>query len=434
MSKPLAARRRARGSTAAIACAGLAGAWLAAFTGAGCFDTVSLGAGLGDGGGGAGGATVPTHTTSGGGGEEELPDLSFDCLPGLHSDLDHDGATPAGGDCNDCDPEVGPNAVEMPTEDGAKARDENCNGVVDEALPVCDQGLAVDDASPLGAARAIDLCRAGTSSGWGVVKAAWVLPDGSPPPQSLAFALGHGLLRGFGPNVSVRHGHRLLALSSGTARQPSDPGYLEPRGFVKGYESAPPDGFPKESPACPGVVSGRPHDAVALELQLRVPQNAGAFAFDFDFYTYEFPRFLCSQFNDLFVALLLPAPGGQADANVSFDRFGNTVSVNSAFLEACGCNGGPPCVTSGRQFSCALGVQPLLGTGFGADTTHDENHGATGWLTTISPVEPNTTATLRFAIQDSGDGLSDSTVLLDHFRWLPRAVEPTARTHRVLDD
>ena len=42
----------------------------------------------------------------------------------------------------------------------------------------------------------------------------------------------------FGPNVNVRRGERMLALSSGAARQPTDPGYLPPSGYDKQYEVA----------------------------------------------------------------------------------------------------------------------------------------------------------------------------------------------------
>ena len=52
---------------------------------------------------------------------------------------------------------------------------------------------------------------------------------------------------------------------------------------------------------------------------------------------------MCSQYNDFFVSLLNPIPTGQMDGNISFDKQGNPVSVNNAFVEVCGCDGGPPC-------------------------------------------------------------------------------------------
>jgi len=215
----------------------------------------------------------------------------------------------------------------------------------------------------------------------------------------------------------------MLALSSGAARRPGDPGYASPQGYSKNYGSSHPQGFPKESPACPGVITGSPYDGAALEVTVRVPTNAGGFAFDFDFMTYEFPGYVCSTFNDLFVALLSPIPPGQTDGNVSFDSQGNTVSVNSVFLEVCGCAGGPPCQAGGKIFTCGFGVSELLGTGFGVDT-EGQDHGATSWLTTSAPAVAGSEITIRWGIYDSGDGILDTTTLVDNWRWVVDANVP----------
>ena len=77
----------------------------------------------------------------------------INCTPGgPNDDVDGDGFTPAMGDCDDCDPNVNPNAVEVPTPPGGVAKDENCNGMIDEVLPTCDDTLAVDEMDPLTAA------------------------------------------------------------------------------------------------------------------------------------------------------------------------------------------------------------------------------------------------------------------------------------------
>jgi hypothetical protein len=225
------------------------------------------------------------------------------------------------------------------------------------------------------------------------------------------FHLGHGNLSGFGTNVTVQAGQRLLALSSGTARDPSDPAYEDVGGFDKGYTSGHPQGFPKESPSCPGVTTGSPHDATGLEVKIRVPTNAVGFEYDQKFYTYEWPAYVCSQYNDFFVAMLTPTPVGQTDGNIAFDSLGNPININNDLLEVCGCTSGPPCAAGGQSFTCSLGVTDLAGTGF-------ETHAATGWLTTRVPVQGGSEITIRFAAYDSADGIQDSTVLLDNWRWL----------------
>ncbi|MEJ7733253.1 MAG: choice-of-anchor L domain-containing protein [Polyangiaceae bacterium] len=348
------------------------------------------------------------------------------CDPkGPDDDVDQDGYTPNQGDCHDCDKNVNPNAIEVPTEEGKDVYDEDCDGEEDEVDEVlCDSGLVIDEMDALVALQALELCK--VSSGpadWGLVSAKWTLADGSPPPSfALAnFHLGHGILPKFGANVKVRKGEQMLALSSGTARQPDDPGYQDVGGFPKGFTSPPPQGFPKESAACPGVTTGQPNDAAAIELEMRTPSNAQGFSFDFDFFTYEWPNFVCSGYNDFFVALLMPFPPNQVDGNISFDSAGNPISVNNALLEVCGCAGNPPnaCSAGGKQFNCSLGNTDLIGTGFGFDTAQDEqDHGSTAWLRSKAPVEPASDITIRFAVYDSGDGVLDTTTLIDNFKWI----------------
>jgi hypothetical protein len=191
-------------------------------------------------------------------------------------------------------------------------------------------------------------------------------------------------------------------------------------GFSKGYSGAFAQGFPKESPACPGVTTGAPNDPTGVELVLRAPSNATGFSFDFDFYTYEWPGFVCSTFNDFFLAILEPFPPGQTDGNISFDGDGNPISVNNALLEVCGCEGNPPnaCMAGGKIFTCSLGNIELIGTGFGFDMSFGQDHGATSWLRTTAPVEGGSEVHLRFAVHDSGDGVLDSTTLVDNFEWI----------------
>lgn len=414
--------RAARAARSRVVRAGIAG--IAALLGAGCIEVVSLGSGAGDEGGAGPTLTIDPGLLPRLPGLDAIDWHDIECNPSLDTDLDGDGFTPMQGDCDDCDPDVGPDAVEMPTNGGAPA-DEDCDGAIDEPAPACDSDLAVDAPSPHAAARALDLCvdaRRDTwgHERWGLLDAAWVLPDGAPGFSTRAYALGHGILDRFGPNVPVRHGARLLALSSGTARQPTDVHFESPRGFDKRIACEAPEGFPISPSWCTTPPAGEPRDGVALELTVRAPANAEAIAFDFSFYTYEIPAHACTPRDDLFVALLRPWSSSQPPSNIAFDALGSLVSVNTVHLEACACAGGPPCELGGRMHACALGTAPLLGTGFGGDHVQESTPGATGWLTSTAPVARGGTVTLRFSIHDAADGQSDSTVLLDHVRWLRR--------------
>jgi hypothetical protein len=412
----------------------------AAMAAVSCSANTGSGKVFGNGGGGSESSTVAgtgstgTDSTSsgdlfdGGFGGSGSGGSGTSCNSAPGEDNDKDGFTGLQGDCNDCDPNVNPGAVDTPataTGDGGMtmASDNNCDGKIDPAA-TCDDNLAIDDPDPFNAAKAVDLCQKLTDpKKWGISVAKWTFPDGSPVPAGTPnYDLGHGLLSAFGPNVNVQRGKRMLGLSSGTARAPTDPGYMSVGGFPKGYTAPSPPGFPKESPACPGVITGQPNDAVALELTIIAPTNAHGFSFNFNFFTYEWPVFVCSTYNDFFVALLSPIPMGQSDGNISFDTQGNPVSVNNAFVEVCGCDtGNPPpapgCNAGGKIFPCSLGDNGLMGTGFGSDLA-GQDHASTSWLSTKAPISPHEQITIRWTVYDSGDGVLDTSALVDNWEWI----------------
>ncbi len=349
------------------------------------------------------------------------------------ADSDGDGWTTQDGDCNDCTAQMNPGAYDY----AANGVDEDCNGTPDDEPANCDQGLALDGNNPAEAARAIGLCRfaqagaTGAARTWGVITAAYVFADGSkqsgPPDNWTGNCTGpggqgsppnpmaHGVLPRFGTALNPREGSKLLALSSGVAREGINGD--SPGGAYMCTQSPTPYGFPTPSTAaCPGIPiddSAVANDPVALELRIRAPSNALSMSFDFDFYTYEFPDFICSNYNDFFVALMFAgSPEIPQNKNISFDSKGNPVSVNNGFLEVCDPG---TCASStnncnGKYFACGLGKNELGGSGF-------EARAATGWLQTKAPVIGGEEFTLRFAIWDAGDEVLDSTVLIDNVRW-----------------
>jgi len=156
-----------------------------------------------------------------------------------------------------------------------------------------------------------------------------------------------------------------------------------------------------------------------LLLKVHTPTDAKSIKFDFNFYTFEYPNYICSEFNDFFVALLDPPPADADQGDISFDAMHNLISVNAVFITIC--QSQP--TNGGSTYPCPGGPGGLAGTGFDQmninfqtfETT--ENSAATDWLQTSAPVAPGTDITLQFAIWDSGDGALDSTVLIDNFKF-----------------
>lgn len=349
----------------------------------------------------------PTEGTDDGGSGKLISDdtdQGGSCTaPSGDKDFDGDGYT-GKNDCNECDPNVNAGAFDVP----GNGIDEDCNGTADDEAADCDEGLAMDG-SAMDGAKALGLCKEATDDNmWGVIEAKWVMPDGATAKQPL----GHGILSQFGVNA-VQAGSTMLAISSGSARAPGDDGYHDPDGWDKGYMCGTPDGYPKESASCSGAsdpfggLLNDAYDGVALQVKIRVPSNAKSFKFQQNFFTYEFPTYICSSYNDFFVTMMDPAPSGLPDGNIAFDQDTNPISVNNSLLQVCSAQ-----EAGGKDFPCPLGDSSLSGTGF-------EGHAATGWLTTTSPVDDvrGKEITLTWAVWDQGDGSLDSTALVDDFSW-----------------
>lgn len=351
------------------------------------------------------------------------------CTSGEDEDRDRDGFSRREGDCNDCLGQVNPGAYDF----GGDTFDDDCSGSPAREADGddCDQALALDSRDARDAARALGLCRFASeaSRAWGVVSARFTDASGK---GELTETRSFGLLPSFGA-ARPRAGEAMLALSSGVARAPGQPGYtpdcdlLDATCSGGGLSSCtggaePPPGYPKESSACPTrseapLTETRVYNQSALELRIRVPNNVSSFGFESIFYTYEYPNSICSQYNDFFVVFKEPKPAGVADGNIVFDLKGDPIGVNTVLLAVC-----DPSLQSAsaqKRFGCEQGTKLLQGTGYGRGETSCYRAGgaATGWLDTKAPVKPGEIITLRFAIWDTNDPSLDSTVLLDHFRW-----------------
>ena len=155
-----------------------------------------------------------------------------------------------------------------------------------------------------------------------------------------------------------------------------------------------------------------------LALEIAVPTNARSFEFDFQFFSAEYPEYVGSLFNDTFWVRL---ESKNLTGNISFDKKGTPIRINNAFFSVCQPSQDKP----KTLLMCTKPVTLLKGTGYAQNecqkgTIGDftvPNGGSTDWLHTTAPVTPGETIRLRFSIFDKGDGILDSAVLIDNFRW-----------------
>ena len=174
-------------------------------------------------------------------------------------------------------------------------------------------------------------------------------------------------------NIVPRKGNSLAILSTGNATIDDD-----------GSTDFPP----------PGAVGDNP----TLSLSFTVPDGMNSLLFDFYFLSQEYPEFVESEYNDDFTAIINGSSKVANGANFAKDANDHVIDINSV------------------AFAITGHHSDLLGTSF-------DDHGGTGWVIAGAPVAPGDNITLDFVIEDVGDGVVTSTVLLDSFRFDQGSVE-----------
>lgn len=407
--------------------------------------------------------------------EGETLDLSLDnncdgVIDALE-DNDGDGYTRGEGDCCDsietCNVksikcpdgqscEVGNPALIHPGawDDPNNGIDDNCDGILDDnsgtpaaAYKTCsDTAYAfkansqLNHSDALRLAQAMDVCE-------GLISAELLLADGSPLPQTGNKTICGSKTTLISPAEQIRvatslgnivypikldgvDNKTMAVLSSGKAAGKENTGTDDcsgsevkvPKTFLDAHNGV----LPSSSKCNKNRNDTQANDSVMLRLKLKAPANAKGFSFQFKFFSKEYPDDVCGDFNDFFLALVNSPSNANIpkDHNVAFDANHDPVSVNNAFFTECDASACP----ADKQCDCKGGTKLL--SGYYKDV---RKSGATEWLKTSVPVEPNEEFTLDLIIFDAGEKTTqtnsgyghkkDSLVLLDAFAWSAQSTE-----------
>ncbi len=318
-----------------------------------------------------------------------------------------------GGDCMDYAAAVHPGADEIPG-DGL---DNNCDGIASGELG----GGFTNDCPPaceaLGDPAKRFMCAMEICFFDLVSNAAFSSPTGDD------ISSAHAIANHFGSpsnDLAPFAGNSYALIASGPALGTSHTTDLPGGGSV-------PDPFSKDG-------FDATYDNVEFSLTITAPSTAVGFALDYIFFSEEYMEWVGSQYNDKFY-IFLEAPqttGGQktiinftacSNPNQYYDFIDpNTgekrcyIAINTAFSE--NCCGGVVTDISGTGFECApcgLGGGPTDGS-------------SSGWLTTTWPIAGGETFKLTFHIHDTSDGIYDSEVILDNFRFITEGEPVTPGT------
>lgn len=341
------------------------------------------------------------------------------CAGSPSVDDDGDGWSETQGDCNDCSALVNPGAYDYP----GNGFDDDCDGAVDNAPSSCDSGLSLTSSTGDDYAKAMDLCRftsagaTGAAKTWGVISGTSKLVRADAVGAAVAGQYGIMPLFGNSAHNGAKRGANLAVFSSGKARYSGQSSYTKPKGWCGSYDaktsSSVPCGLSWNKSGCAAGKAG--YDSAGIAFQVRVPTNAQCLSFRFHYLSSEYPEWVCTPYNDTFVAMLksqsmVPGTGCCGSApntrcNISYGASLTPVSVNNDLFGVPGCT------------SCSSPV--LAGTGFDGSCSGYIGGGSTDWLYSHAPVTPGEIATFHTSVWDTGDHVWDSTVLIDSWEWYP---------------
>ncbi|MCB9755686.1 MAG: choice-of-anchor L domain-containing protein [Myxococcales bacterium] len=161
-----------------------------------------------------------------------------------------------------------------------------------------------------------------------------------------------------------------------------------------------------------------PNDKIWLQFQTIVPPETLGYRFDFAFFSSEWPMFVGTGYNDLFIAW-----------QVSEAYTGNTTFLPDPENPG---EGLPLTITAldeyiqSEGFACLPANDPGCQPPAELESTGFERRAGTDWVTAEAAVTPGETVEVALFLADMSDSLLATLVLLDNFRWDCEGCVPTA--------
>lgn len=343
------------------------------------------------------------------------------------TDNDGDGWTDCAGDCDDNDSQVNPCAFDTDSTSGdpvgTDGKDNDCDGNIDNRI-TCENGLqSGHSVTPGDYTKAVDVCDNPKCTV--VSNAIWYGPQAT---------LARRITTHMGNTFKPKKGNYMAFFATGISDD-----LIDNANYRTGDGTDLQTTFMHPSPLSPqqnknpcgqGQDESKVsiHDYTELRLTLTAPINAGSFTFDFNFFSEEYPTYVCRGFNDTFLAMLTSKKYPKGN-QIAYDPNNGRINVNNGFFQAC---------TSivqgdnlGYTHTCSFPLTDLNNTSYEikycctslTDGNLNKGSGGTEWLRTTAPIDPGETFTLSFIIFEEGDGLMDSAVNIDNFRWGSQTIQ-----------